>query len=937
MNKRNGFIFPIIFIIFSLIIVGTGLGLFNELPELLKDKLNEFEFPVDVGNEAADNTEAISMLINDIRSIPENCMSENINALWFDINKDLNADAASGTEAVKYAIYSDFLYFRNFIPNTIFIRPDIEKEFSALEENDGSQFDVLAYSLYYCRDIGCEAYLVVDETMAFDSFGRLSDDIVTYYLENYNFKGILLSVNDSYSQKAYYENALYFNKLVSEKFPDKFFGVEIHSDTEMLFADDFVIKVFEDNLVDFGYVDCMVTTADTEFPYLSVALWWNSFAEYYNVPIICEHRADLIFSNSTTWGYSDELVRQVKALYNCPAFDGSCFYRTSYIKNKQSLARDLSIFLNDVTASEQDTFDVENLKLANKTVTFNGTILNDTFNLYCNDKRIVTSEGAFSQKYNLTPGLNEFHFFSNGGQYSYDIISNSELIYRCYPDADVTLEADRVIEPYAICPSGSIVYILINGYIYQMPVADSSSFSDIPQGYEVFSSSITVNKSSIKLEDIAFLCSYNGIIDVIDAGMRTDTASTCLSASRISPYKNNGFGNSLMCILKNDNTEQISEVEDYDTYHPYNSSLLANTIDYVENINVSKGGYLRYELKSGINVYGTDAILIDNGYVMPNNTIHLLSCDNNGAGKTVMTFSKDWLSPITVTTQKLDYKKGYLQFSFNVESFAIDYVDITFHYTDELVLDNVPVFSDESVFSHYELYKDADKLIMRLYLKNKQAFFGYDLKENADGNIEISFKNNMFNGINGKVIMLDPGHGGISMVGTALKDNSASEANITLSIALKAKKHLEAMGAKVIMTRISDIGLDLPERTKMCEAADPDIFVSIHCDGSDTLTESGTHTFYFTPYSQPLASSIHSSLVNAYRSSIYVEADENFEKIDRKIKYYPFYVTRVDNCPSVLIETGFLTNFVEGNVLANPVNQEIIASAISNGISAYFN
>ena len=86
-----------------------------------------------------------------------------------------------------------------------------------------------------------------------------------------------------------------------------------------------------------------------------------------------------------------------------------------------------------------------------------------------------------------------------------------------------------------------------------------------------------------------------------------------------------------------------------------------------------------------------------------------------------------------------------------------------------------------------------------------------------------------------------------------------------------------------------------------------------------------------------MAASIHNRLVDIYSESIYVESDENYKNIDRKIKFYPFYVTRVDNCPSVLVETGFLTNYVESHVLANPVNQDYIGRAIADGINDYFN
>lgn len=235
-----------------------------------------------------------------------------------------------------------------------------------------------------------------------------------------------------------------------------------------------------------------------------------------------------------------------------------------------------------------------------------------------------------------------------------------------------------------------------------------------------------------------------------------------------------------------------------------------------------------------------------------------------------------------------------------------------------------------------EFIRCAGKLIMRLHLKKAGGVYGYSLSENENGNIVISLKKRAENSIKGKTVMLDPGHGGLSMTGTALNNNSIAEADVTLAIAFKAKSMIEAAGAKVYITRTMNTSLTLYERRQLCREKNPDVFVSIHCDGSDALEESGTHTFYFMPFSQPLASSIHSRLVQNYSRYIYTPDSENYSRIDKKIKFYPFYVTRVINCPSVLVETGFMTNYIEGMLLADDNCQYWLADAIANGIINYF-
>ncbi len=112
--------------------------------------------------------------------------------------------------------------------------------------------------------------------------------------------------------------------------------------------------------------------------------------------------------------------------------------------------------------------------------------------------------------------------------------------------------------------------------------------------------------------------------------------------------------------------------------------------------------------------------------------------------------------------------------------------------------------------------------------------------------------------------------------------------------------------------------------------------MSIHCDGTETETDAGTHSFYFRPYSQPLANAINTSLAAMYKTHIYSPADDNYAKVDKSIKFYPFFVTRMDNCPSVLVETGFMTNPVEGQILTEDNAQYWLAKGIADGIEQYF-
>ena len=93
--------------------------------------------------------------------------------------------------------------------------------------------------------------------------------------------------------------------------------------------------------------------------------------------------------------------------------------------------------------------------------------------------------------------------------------------------------------------------------------------------------------------------------------------------------------------------------------------------------------------------------------------------------------------------------------------------------------------------------------------------------------------------LNEKIILIDPGHGGID--GGAISKNGTVEKEINLAIALKLRDSLEDRGYKVFMTRDSDIGLyengksikekkreDLKKRRDMKKEINCDAFISIH-------------------------------------------------------------------------------------------------------------
>ena len=203
---------------------------------------------------------------------------------------------------------------------------------------------------------------------------------------------------------------------------------------------------------------------------------------------------------------------------------------------------------------------------------------------------------------------------------------------------------------------------------------------------------------------------------------------------------------------------------------------------------------------------------------------------------------------------------------------------------------------------------NAETSTLRLYLRNTGVFYGYQAHYDSLGYLVFSVKEKSAAG-SGLTVLLDPGHGGYDGGANALGVN---ESTINLSIAQLIKAKLEAAGINVIMTHNGIAAgnvMKLDERTAVIRSSNPDLSISIHCNSNTSSSVSGVMTFYYKNYSYNFAADLQSSLVNVYNSNL------GYNVYDRGVSFYPFYLTRIEECPSVLIEYGFLSNTVSSRAL----------------------
>ncbi|MCI3281386.1 N-acetylmuramoyl-L-alanine amidase [Synechococcus sp. PCC 6717] len=170
------------------------------------------------------------------------------------------------------------------------------------------------------------------------------------------------------------------------------------------------------------------------------------------------------------------------------------------------------------------------------------------------------------------------------------------------------------------------------------------------------------------------------------------------------------------------------------------------------------------------------------------------------------------------------------------------------------------------------------------------------------------------------VVVIDPGHGG-SDAG-AIGIGGIREKDIVIDISQQVAQFLQQQGVQVILTRTSDIDLELAPRVSMAERARANAFVSIHANAISMARPdvNGVETYYAPGKSSRLAAAIQNSIL----SSLNVR--------DRGVRAARFYVIRNTSMDAALVETGFVTGAEDAANLSNPAWRTQMAQAIARGI-----
>jgi N-acetylmuramoyl-L-alanine amidase len=222
-------------------------------------------------------------------------------------------------------------------------------------------------------------------------------------------------------------------------------------------------------------------------------------------------------------------------------------------------------------------------------------------------------------------------------------------------------------------------------------------------------------------------------------------------------------------------------------------------------------------------------------------------------------------------------------------------------------------------------------------------------------------------GLKVNTIVLDPGHGGKDP--GAVGKNGLKEKDVTLKLARMLREKLTGdAGAKIILTRDSDVFIPLEERTAIANSKDADLFVSIHINASPRRAATGIETYILSLSNNEEARRVaarenatstrsvsdlefilndliktaktndSARLATVVQDNLVAGLRKKFDSIrSNGVKGAPFYVLVGTKMPAVLVEVSFISNPEEEERLKDEAYLSEVVEGIASGIMLYMN
>ena len=238
----------------------------------------------------------------------------------------------------------------------------------------------------------------------------------------------------------------------------------------------------------------------------------------------------------------------------------------------------------------------------------------------------------------------------------------------------------------------------------------------------------------------------------------------------------------------------------------------------------------------------------------------------------------------------------------------------------QLAMDDLKIPVENSVVKAVHVSQQNTDVQVELELESYQGYEAIFSKDRRS--LAIRMKSSP---IAGRIIVLDPGHGGIDA--GAIGSQGVREKEVNLEVALRLKDLLEEAGAQVVLTRIDDRYVSLYERAAIANQVGAAMFISIHANFHPNSNVRGVEIFHYPDRvtSNRLGKVLLDEMTKATGfSTLAVKTSPNM------------VVIRETQMTSVLVEMGFLSNYQEEAIIATSEFREKMAKGIFTGVLRYW-
>ena len=706
---------------------------------------------------------------------------------------------------------------------------------------------------------------------------------------------------------------------------------------------------------DFVMVKAYGTDSDAALGFENVISWWYDLAQQTGTKLYVLHLNERIGQYSG-W-YEDQLLRQLSIMEDYPENGGSCFNSLSGLRSNPLGSTDTLLKYFDEQINTESLFDTLQMTSPSQTnfVTYDSTVkfmgtFDENFDVLFDGEKVKLNEaGTFYFQKELNVGKNTFVVEHKGKKIYYTIDRQVDVLRSIEQTKDIVVEGGSKVTLEAVAYSGSKISATIGGTTVTLKEKTGASEDlDANSDYARFVGYYTVPEGIVGQEQYLGSTSYYAVYKGIEEYM---TGGSITVEAKPEPIKDVTVGDFVdqssagtgeivgtiaPVVTDSEYVTYIKTLNNYTTVYdsqttgsaptPMLSQLPAGSLDYYKS---ASGDYIistsgrRYRLSDVTTFYDTG---------LGENKLYVKAVGNSG-GKSFLKIHLDYKSTFNVTTPVTFVAQD--DGPYGVTSYNPTKVEIVFDNVTSVT--KLPDFDSCSLFSagSWDTVEQngVPKFRLTLTLRQSGIYSGCGAYYDENGDLMITFDVPTAS-LSGKVIVIDPGHG-YGKTATKLDPGGVgyvTEQSVNLAVSKLLEEKLTAMGATVVRLKTESDFIFTETRPTVARTYGADMFISLHCNSVLNEQAHGVETYYFTPFSQPLAKYINDNLASYYDNTVYADGTNS----NRGDKYSYYLVTRQQDFPSVLVEMGFVTNERECMVMADPSHQSEIAQRIADGVKAYF-